>query len=377
MKISAFLLLLITTIVSAQVPQSRHVWVVTEENHSYERVIGNSSMPYFNGLAKKYGLAAQYYAEQHNSISALMWLVAGKPITGNNSTTTCYSADNIVRHLLLRGFTWQSYQEDLPYAGFTGISHLNYVRRHNPIIDFTDSCAPSEAVNSVPYSQFAKEAANHTTPNYAYISPNLQHDAHDGPPSAADSWLSQNVPTILALPEFQPGGDGILFIVWDEGDLSGNGVPQDNRCSSTISSGCGGRVATLVIGPQVKVHHQSSVLYHHANLLRTVCDAMGFSSCPAGGASAKAMSDMFDSVNISAPLPNAVAASPIGIQAAASINVPVNATQIYVDHVLKYQVSGPAVNTQLSMKPGQHYIVVKAWDCAGGIHARSLYVTVR
>ena len=75
---------------------------------------------------------------------------------------------------------------------------------------------PVKPLNSVPYSQFAKEAANHTTPNYAYISPNLQHDAHDGPPSAADSWLSQNVPTILALPEFQPGGDGILFIVWEK-----------------------------------------------------------------------------------------------------------------------------------------------------------------
>lgn len=299
-------------------------------------------MPYYNSLAKKYSLAAQYYAEQHNSISALMWLVAGQPITGNNSTTTCFSADNVVRHLLFGGFTWRSYQEDLPYPGFTGISHLNYVRRHNPIIDFTDSCAPSQAIHSVPYTQLAKDVANRITPNYAYITPNLQHDAHDGTLSAADLWLSKNVPVVLALPEFRPGGDGILFIVWDEGNLSGAGVPQDNRCSSTRSSGCGGRVATLVIGPQVKVHYQSSVLYHHANLLRTVCDAMGFRSCPAGGSSAIPMSDIFDAVNIASPLPNAVVTSPVHIQASASTNVPVNAMQVYVDNALKYQVSGPA-----------------------------------
>jgi hypothetical protein len=43
-------------------------------------------MPYFNSPAIKYGLAMQYYSEQHNSISELMWLVVGQPITGDNQT---------------------------------------------------------------------------------------------------------------------------------------------------------------------------------------------------------------------------------------------------------------------------------------------------
>ena len=229
MKLLPVVLLLLDSIAFAQVPQSRHIWIVTEENHSYEDVIGNSSMPYFNSLSAKYSLATQYYSEQHNSISALMWLVAGQPITSNNSTTTCYNVDNVVRHLLNNGLSWRSYQEDLPYPGFAGISNLNYVRRHNPIIDFTDSCSSTQATNSVPFPQLASDIANHSTPNYAYISPNLLNDAHDGPLSAADYWLSQHIPAILRLPEFQPGGDGILFIVWDEADLSSNGVIQDNR----------------------------------------------------------------------------------------------------------------------------------------------------
>ena len=79
-----------------------------------------------------------------------------------------------------------------------------------------------------------------------------------------------------------------MFIAWDEGNLG-----TDNRCNGWSSHGCGGRVATLVIGPKVKRGFKSQVVYHHENLLRTVCDALGFASCPGAGANAKPMSDFF------------------------------------------------------------------------------------
>jgi acid phosphatase len=270
------------------VPRSNHVWIITEENHSYESVFGNSNMPYYNSLANKYALAAQYYANLHSSLTSLMWLLAGQGVTNNNNTTSCFNVDNVVRHLLFHGMTWKSYQEDLPYAGYTGLSWANYLRRHNPLIDFIDVCAPSQKLNSVPFTQLAKDMSNHATPNYAYITPNLQHDAHNGTLAQADAWLSQQVPKILARPEFQSGGDGLLFIVWDEGTLY-----TDNRCSAWVSAGCGGRVATLVIGPKVRRNFKSQTLYHHQNLLRTVCDALGFSVCPGAGATAKPMVDFF------------------------------------------------------------------------------------
>jgi hypothetical protein len=50
----ALLLLCLMSISAyAQVPQSQHVWIITEENHSYESVIGNTSMPYYNSIASK------------------------------------------------------------------------------------------------------------------------------------------------------------------------------------------------------------------------------------------------------------------------------------------------------------------------------------
>jgi len=377
MKTFALGLLLSSSIVWAQVPQSMHIWILTEENHSYESVIGNPAMPYFNSLANQYGLATQYYSEQHNSISALMWLVAGQPTTTNNQTTSCYNVDNLGRHLIAQGYSWRSYQEDLPYPGFPGISNLNYVRRHNPIIDFQDTCAADQAVHSVPFTQLATDIANHSTPNYAYITPNLLNDAHDGPLAAADSWLSTNVPAILALPEFQPGGDGVLFIVWDEADLASNGVTQDNRCSMRISSGCGGRLATLVVGPQVKPGYMSSIRYDHANLLRTVCDMMSFSSCPGAGAVENAMADFFNTVNIQTPFDKTTVSSPLHVVAATSNAAPVTATQIYIDGVLKYQLSAGTVDAYLPITLGSHYVVVQSWDTKGGIHKRGVNVNVK
>lgn len=377
MKFAALGLFLLSTVAWGQVPQSKHVWVLTEENHSYEATIGNPSMPYFNSLASKYALATEYYSEQHNSISALMWLVSGQPITGDNSTTACYSVNNLGRQLIAKGYKWRSYQEDLPYAGFDGISNLNYVRRHNPIIDFTDTCASNQKINSVPYTQLASDIAHHATPNFAYITPNLAHDAHNGTLATADDWMSQHVPAILALPEFQPGGDGILFIVWDEADLSSDGVTQDNRCAANIPKGCGGRLATLVVGPQVKPGFRSTTRYDHANLLSTVCAAMGLSSCPAAGRLALPMSDFFNTVSISTPFTNAAVASPVRIQATTSNSSPVYAMQLYVDNALKYQVAGNFVDTALPMPAGQHFVVAQSWDTAGGIHKRGIYVNVQ
>lgn len=374
MKSLALWLLLLGSVVWAEVPQSKHIWIVGEENHSYESVIGNTGMPYLNSLATRYGLATQYYSEQHNSLSALLWLMAGQPVTYNDWSTTCYNVDNIARHLISSGYKWRAYQEDLPYPGYLGVSYLNYLRRHNPISFFTDTCTATQVINSVPFSELATDIANHSTPNFSYITPNTLHDAHNGTLAAADYWLSQHIPAILALPEFKPGGDGILFIFWDEGGL---GSGQDNRCTATLTNMCGGRVATLVIGPQVKPHYQSAVRYDHANLLRTICEAMGLASCPGAGAVANPMSDFFDDVAIATPFPNAVVASPVHIQATTSNSVPVTAVQIYVDNVLKYHVNGSSVNAQLPMSVGKHHLTVQSWDTAGGIHKRSIYVNVQ
>jgi hypothetical protein len=97
--------------IAQNVHRSSHVWVITEENHSYEDVVGSSQMPYYNQLIGRYGLAAQFYSDQHSSLPALMWFVAGAPVETDNNTVSCnHNNDNIVRELLKHGYTWRSYQ---------------------------------------------------------------------------------------------------------------------------------------------------------------------------------------------------------------------------------------------------------------------------
>src|SRR6185312_15504230 len=136
--IMLFGLCLAAASVFAQVPHSNHVVMVMEENHGYSSVIGSSSMPYLNSLAKEYGLATQYYANTHPSIGNYFMLTTGQIITNNDGYNGTVTADNLVRHLLNGGLTWKSYAEGLPYVGYTGGDTGRYIRHHNPFTYLSD-----------------------------------------------------------------------------------------------------------------------------------------------------------------------------------------------------------------------------------------------
>lgn len=260
------------------VPASSHVFIVMEENHSYSSVIGNSAMPYLNSLASKYGLATQYYADTHPSIGNYFMLTTGATITNNDSFCSTISNDNVVRHLLTAGKTWKSYAESLPYAGYTGCGSGEYAKKHNPLAFFSDVANSGEKYNLVPFTQFSKDLANSSLPNYSFIVPNLLHDAHDGTLQQADSWLKANIAPLIGSATFQK--NGILVIVFDE------------SVDSDTAHG-GGHVAAVVIGPKVKPGHKSTSLYQHQNTLKTLLEALGVSSFPGAAGSAAPMSDMF------------------------------------------------------------------------------------
>ena len=264
--------------VAPGVPSSNHVFLLVEENHSYSSVVGNSSMPYFNSLASKYGLATQYYANTHPSIGNYFMMTAGQVITNNDNLCSTVTQDNVVRHLLTAGKTWKAYAESLPSVGYTGCGGYPYARKHNPLSYFSDVVNSSEKNNLVPFTRFASDLTNHTLPEFSFIVPNLLHDAHDGSLASADSWLKANIAPLLASGTFQ--SDGILIIVFDES-------------LDTDTAHGGGHVATLVIGPKVLGGHKSTTMYQHQNTLKTLMKALGVSSFPSSASSAAAMTDMF------------------------------------------------------------------------------------
>jgi phospholipase C len=264
--------------VSAQVPSSQHVVVVVEENHNYSQVVGSSAMPYLNGLANKYGLATQYYANTHPSIGNYLMMTVGQIITNNDNYNQIVSGDNLVRHLLSAGKTWKSYAEGLPSVGYVGGNVGLYVRRHNPFTYLSDVYnSQVQRHNLVPFRQFATDLSNNALPAISFVIPNLTNDAHNGTLQQADAFLHTHIAPLLSNSAFKK--DGILIIVFDE--------------SASDNTHGGGRVAAVVVGPKVIPKVRSAVLYQHQNLLRTICEAVGLTTFPRAAATAKPMKDLF------------------------------------------------------------------------------------
>lgn len=260
-------------------PTFKHVFIVMEENNNYSSVVGNSSMPYLNSLANIYGLATQYYANTHPSIGNYFMLTTGKIITNNDSYTGTVTADNIVRHLLTAGKTWKSYEESLPYAGYTQPDTGNYARRHCPLSYFSDVVnSSSEKLNLVPFTEFSTDLASGHLPSYSFITPNLCNDAHNCSLGTADAWLKKNIAPLISSSVFKDGG--LLLIVFDE---SGN----DN-------SHGGGRVAWVAVSPEFsKPKYKSTKLYQHQNTLRLTMQALGLTSYPGAAGAASDMAEFF------------------------------------------------------------------------------------
>lgn len=259
--------------------QFGHVFLLVEENHSYSEVIGNASMPYLNSLASNYGLATQYYANLHPSISDYFMLTTGQPVTLDDAYAGVVSADNLVRDLNGSGKTWKSYAESLPQAGYTGGDVSTYMKHHNPFVYLSDVLQqPAQLNNVVPFTDFAADLSSGHLPNFSFIVPNILDDAHTGTLAQADSWLQANIQPLINSAQFQQ--DGLLIITFDEGDIT------------DLSNG-GGHVATVVVSSKSKKKFQSTTFYQHQSTLRTILQVLGVTDYPGAAGAAPAMDEFF------------------------------------------------------------------------------------
>ena len=297
--ISSALVLLLSLPMHAQsVPHSNHVVLVIEENQQFTTV--QSQMPWLTSTGNQYGYAANYQADTSGSLMDYLWLSSGScesgscapspvpPGSGNFGCTGggCSSTitdNNIFRILSNAGISWKEYMES--YTGWNGADTSLYVKRHNPAAWYSDVVnSPTLQSKIVDFSNFATDANNNNLPAYSIVVPNLQDDAHNGTPAQADTWLQNNIAPILNTPPFQPGGDGILIITFDECDAAAGG-----NCSSGQE-----HVYTAVIGPGVVKGTVSNTLYKHENTLRTILQALGQTNFPLASGSAAPMCDFFN-----------------------------------------------------------------------------------
>jgi acid phosphatase len=266
-------------------PQSKHVVIVMEENQSYATVVGNTSgWPILNNLISNGALPTNYYANSHPSIGNYFMLTTGQLLTTNDSSTIVWNVDNLARRMLASGASFKVYAEGITQGYLGGDTGL-YVIRHNPFAMLSDVSDNPQVANECiwPFSQFAADLASGALPEFSFIVPNLDDDAHNGTPLQADTWLQTNV--ILPLSNsaaFAPGGDGILIVDFDE-------------AVDTDTTNGGGHVAPVLWGPNVKAGYKqtSTTVYQHQSMLRTVMDALRLANPPGSAAGAPSMAEFF------------------------------------------------------------------------------------
>jgi phosphatidylinositol-3-phosphatase len=268
----------------ARVPAYNHIFYVMMENHSYDEVIGNSNAPQINQLAQKYGLATDYFGVTHpsepNYVAAIGGSFFGIQDDGPYTTHTI-NAPSLASQLEAKGLTWKTYQQSLPYAGFTGTAFPSssialYASKHNPFLNFASiQNSPAELAKIVPDTQLYVDLLEATVPNFSFIVPDQCHDMHGTSAcpddtqntQVADQYVSALVGAIQHSDTWDRGNNAIV-IVWDENDFS---TDNPNGCCDGLPGG--GHVPAIVITNHGPHHVQDNTPFNHYSLLQTIQEA--------------------------------------------------------------------------------------------------------
>jgi hypothetical protein len=233
------------------------------ENESYRDVIGASSAPYINGLARRSALAGGMYAIGHPSLPNYLALTGGSSFKITSDCTGCkVSASSLVDQLERPRISWKAYMEDLPHPCFMGASAGGYARKHDPFAYYTRITSdPARCGRIVPLRQLAADERSASLPSFVWITPNLCHSMHDCSVRSGDRFLSRLVPPLLSA----LGSRGLLVLTWDEGG-------GDERCCRLAS---GGRIPAILAGPLAGRSVRNSTPVDHYSVLQTVEDLLG------------------------------------------------------------------------------------------------------
>jgi len=323
-------------------PPIHHLFVIVLENESADTSFGPASpAPYLaRTLPARGAFIPNYYAIGHASLDDYIAMIGGQgPNPYTQADAPAYvdllpggpgpdgqamgagsvypaSVQTIVNQLQAKGLSWRGYMEDMgnsttepktcrhpalgaPDTTQTARAGDQYAARHNPFVYFhsiIDNQVDCDA-RVVPLDLLGADLRSAaTTPNYAFISPNLCHDGHDSPCidgqpgglASIDQFLAQWVPQITSSPAF---ADGALVIVFDEAATSDATACCGERSANTPNAGGttngpgGGRTAALVLSPYTIPGTRTSSKYNHYSLLRTSEDLFGLPHLGYAGAS--------------------------------------------------------------------------------------------
>ena len=271
----------------------RTVFLIMMENHNWSDIKNSPSAPYINTtLLPMASYAEQYYNPPgiHPSEPNYLWLEAGTNFGIFDDALPGANHQNTSLHLVTlldkASISWKSYQESISGSDCPLTNNGLYAPKHNPMVffdDVTNTNDPNSAnciAHVRPFTELATNLQNNTVARYNFITPNLCNDMHDtcaplnDSVKQGDTWLAQNLPTILNSQAYKNGG--IVFITWDEGE------------------GGDGPIGMVVLSPDAKGGGYSNTIhYTHSSSLRTLQELFGVTPLLGDAATATDLSDLF------------------------------------------------------------------------------------
>ncbi|CAN5214930.1 phosphatidylinositol-3-phosphatase [soil metagenome] len=276
------------------------VFTIAMENHSRGQIFGNRRAPFINRLVDGSAVAMGYHDPYvHPSEANYLWMVSGENfgVLDDDDPNSHHfsSTSHIVDQVENGGLSWKAYQESMGEpCGL--VSHGRYAAKHNPFVYFDDINGwdghsfhkTARCIDHVvDYAQLDKDLASNNVPRYAFITPNLDDDMHDGSIADGDAWLSHEIPKIMASPAYQNGG--VIFLLWDEG----GGTPANDD------------PPFIAISNNAKSGFKSLANYDTSSYLKTVEAVLGLGSlpCDAESATVNTMADLFNAPLDEPPAP--------------------------------------------------------------------------
>jgi hypothetical protein len=239
-----------------------HVVIVIEENHAENEVIGDPNMPYINSLTREGALMTNSHGVTHPSEPNYLALFSGSDFGyADDACTNTVTGRSLGSQLLDKGLGFAWYSEDLPAQGSTtctytppalqaatGDAAAGYREKHNAAV-FFQIAGTLPAFTNKPFTEFPQGDFDRL-PTVSFVVPDQWHDEHDGPDTACDQWLQQNLDSYK---RWAKEHNSILIVTWDEDD------------SATTAN----LIPTIIVGAEV-IQGQYNQDINHYNVLRTI-----------------------------------------------------------------------------------------------------------
>jgi hypothetical protein len=205
-----------------------HVVWIWMENHSRSSVIGSPAAPYQNQLARSCAQATDDSAITHPSLPNYLAATSGSTQGVRDDADPQahpLGGPSLFSQVQDAGLTWRSYEEAMP-GRCALTSRVPYAVKHNPAAYFTrqrQACQRWDVALEDPAAGLAHDLGS-GLPAFAFVTPDLCHDAHDCPLGSGDAWLRRWVPRITNTAAYR-AGHVLVVITYDEGVGADQRVP--------------------------------------------------------------------------------------------------------------------------------------------------------